>query len=435
MKAILFEDLKLQSPTRSIDDIVKIIDELKPDIIIRGLMRFPGSTWTSETFDNVKLTISTIKQKYPNIIIIGNLFFQLIGKAETDDITLETYTSDYIYNNVAFDPLKFGITDITKCEYQCYGNNDTICTCKGPGETQSRNRYIPDITIQLTQTLYVHQAELLIKAGCDGVWIDGLMFNSAFLMNHSGSENNIMETINASFTVCNKIREIKTNYGKTPLISYWYNSAQLPYFKKSSLWYPKFFDYITIAAPNGSEMRELLQKQDYTKIRNTVNNDYGNVPIIAYIDWGFGKHPLWYFSQWYPGYTDCCSATDTPANRIQRHKFQQDVLKTFTKVFTEHNIIWAYHVHGGGTCQSSLCTDESLGACCVKSYGLYHVYDSQAPEHQTYDTILKLMNPYIPITPTTSTAAISIKPLLLAAVGTGAVYVLLDNIFKKNRGD
>jgi len=395
MKAILFDDLKLINPTRTIDELLRIIDETKPDLILRAASRIGGSPWTTETFNKVKANISAIKLQYPNILIIGNLFFQMFGRPEIDDITEERYTSEYVYNNMAFDPAKFGITSITKCEYQCA---DDTCECKGPGEAKIGNKWIPDITIPEVQTLFIHQAEMLINAGCDGVWIDGLMFNTREIIKYNASDENRQRCVDGALYVCNEIKRLTTLYGKIPLISTWYVENFTRYIIRSIYWYDNLYDFVTLPAPGKLEIQTLTAIKDYDNIINNVKTYYNDVPIIAYIDWGFEKTPMWYFSQWYPEYTNCCEASDTPINREKRNIFQRNVLTIFTEIFNNKGIIWAYPVHGGMICKNIDCTEESTGPCCVKSYGLYHLYDSQAPEFQTYDTIKKLINPCLRLT-------------------------------------
>ncbi len=388
MKAILFEDLKGLQPERTTEELLKIVDETNPDLILRSVTR--GGPWTVTNFNKAKANVSAIKTRFPNILIIGNLFFQVIGKVETDDITGTQYSSDYVYNNLAFDPAKFGITSITKCEYQCF--DDTICICKGPGEAQTRIRWIPDITIPEVQTLFIHQAEKLLQTGIDGIWIDELFFNVRFLEKNNASETNIQKCVDASIYVCTEIKKMSTLYGKMPLISTWYNKSNVPYYLNNIYWNDKFFDFLTIAAPNQLEIQSLTTTRDFDDMINTMKLYHNSAPLITYIDWGYKKHPLWYFSQWYPGYIDCCEATDSIINREKRTQHQKDVLITFTKIFNEKGIIWAYPVHGGGTCKGLDCTIEVDGPCCVRSYGSYHIYDSQAPEFQTYYIIVELMN-------------------------------------------
>lgn len=94
-----------------------------------------------------------------------------------------------------------------------------------------------------------------------------------------------------------------------------------------------------------------------------IRESYGNVPIIAFIDWTFtADTPLEAFSQ-------------TLSKEEQR-----EALMNFDEFFAENGIIFAYSVHGG-----------YMGRDATKlAFDRYYKYDSLALEFDTYETIRKL---------------------------------------------
>ena len=389
MKVILYEDLRF---SRTKEQLVQIVADTGADLILRSASRFSKDSLHGIGSVNLAENIAAIHSKFPNTKIIGNVYWQIIGRGERDDITGQLWTSQQVYDTLTFDPTKYNLTGITKCQIQCY---DSSCTCIPGGYTdvQFGGSYIPDLSIPDVQLLYIHQAQKLLELGCDGIWIDGPFINVGDVARYGGTEATIQYFYDANLYTMEQIRKLKTLSGNSPMIATWYSgTGSTKYLQNSPYWHDKFFDFVTISAPFIDEIITISPKQDYDKIVNDIKVNYGDVPIITYMDWWWNNHPMWYFSQWYPGYTDqeCCNG-----HYEERHNHQINVLRYFTKFFKLKGITWAYPIHCPG-CSTDTCpgvTTPDSGTCCAKSFGQYYSYDALAPEHNTYAEIVSLMNP------------------------------------------
>lgn len=419
MKSILFEDLKGYNPTRSSEQLVQIVRELKPDLMLRAATR--SGNESVNYYDNLKTNILAIKKEFPNTKIIGNLYFQVIDRTPIDDITNQSYTEQQAYDQLSFNPTKFGIP-VSKQSYQCF-NCISSCNCVEV-HTVGKFRFVPDITIPEVQQLYIHQAERLIETGIDGIWIDGFAYPLSWMIQNRASSQSLQSYINAALITANEIKKFTTIYNNPLILSTWYYENKLQYYRNSPYFNNKLFDFLTISAPSTTEMTssEMTPLQNYDKIIQNIKDYQNNVPIVAYIDWSFNKHQMWHFSQWYPDYINCCDAQDSTINREKRYNFQVTVLKKFTEFFKSKGISWAYPVHGGGMCTKIDCTEEvnGKGPCCAKSFGQYNIYDAQAPEFNTYSTIKELMNP-----------SSNLFPILIGGGLLG--FILLGNKRKKKQ--
>lgn len=382
MKAILFQQLYDLVPERTPEQIKQIIRETKPELILRCASRGDKTSLEPYKFEKLKTAIKAVREVNPNILLIGNLFLQVMNREERDDITGATYTQSETYNLMSFDPAQFGISSMTKCEYQCL--DDVMCECKGPDEARVIRKFVPDITDsqnidKLFQTLFVHQAQKLLEAGVDGIWIDYLFFNASFLYNKGASSSNIENVVHASIEVCNEIKKLRTNKGKIPLISTWIpHSVMIPYIKTSPYWHDKFFDFYTTNAFTQIEIDTAIPEPIHWDLKvDIVKNELGNVPLMAYIDWGFGKHQLWYLTQ---------NKIDFNERKNHLIKF----LRTFTDFFNKKGISFIYPVHGGNMCGSRI---DIESPCYVLSYGQFNIFDAHAPEFDVYPEIVRLMNP------------------------------------------
>lgn len=389
-KAILYEDLR--NTPRTTEETVQIVADTGAELILRSATRWDNDSFHGTYGDILRNNISAIKSRFPDTKIIGNVYWQVIGRGERDDITGKIWTDQEVYNLMVFNPQKYGIDSITKCQYNCY---DYSCECLGPGEVQGRYRYIPDMSVPEVQTLFIHQVQRMLELGCDGVWIDWTIFNAYFVRQMGGSESTIQYFVDSVLYTIEEIRKLRTKDGKIPMISSWIiPSNDIKYYRNSPYWHDNFYDFVTIGAPYVDEIKEIKEKQNYDEMINNVKDHHNGVPIIAYIDWWWYNHPMWYFSQWHPGYTDTTTDCCHQDNFIKRHNFQISVLRYFTEFFKSKGIIWAYPIHcpscSTDTCPGKITPDS--GMCCTKAFGIGNYYDALAPEFQTYSEIVRLMN-------------------------------------------
>lgn len=123
---------------------------------------------------------------------------------------------------------------------------------------------------------------------------------------------------------------------------------------------PPDIDFVT-ASPKPEEITGGLNDGDWNSIKDKITEKMGDIPIFAFIDWGGANSPTVAFSQ-----------TLNP-------KQQREFLIKADDFFTKKDIIFVYPIHGG-----------TFGANAKRlSFG-YSVYDSIAPEFQTYEAIKEL---------------------------------------------
>lgn len=98
MKAILFQQLYDLVPERTPEQIKQIIRETKPELILRCASRGDKTSLEPYKFEKLKTAIKAVREVNPNILLIGNLFLQVMNREERDDITGATYTQSETYN-------------------------------------------------------------------------------------------------------------------------------------------------------------------------------------------------------------------------------------------------------------------------------------------------------------------------------------------------
>ena len=132
-------------------------------------------------------------------------------------------------------------------------------------------------------------------------------------------------------------------------------------------WFPypaPDFDFLTIS-PLPQEVQKLkLDEKEWDKKFVRIKQKFGrDIPIYIFIDWASStKTQLGVFSQYL------------------NKKKQREFLRMADEFFTKKGCVFVYPVHGGW-----------MGADAkVLSYGQFKVYDSLAPEFDTYETIKKL---------------------------------------------
>jgi len=106
-----------------------------------------------------------------------------------------------------------------------------------------------------------------------------------------------------------------------------------------------------------------LDGKKWDKRLKLIRKKFGNIPVFAFIDWaGSTKTPLGEFSQ------------------VLTKEEQEEFLRKADDFFSRRNVIFVFPVHGGFMGQDAK----------ILSFGKSRVYDSFAPEFNTYKTIKDL---------------------------------------------
>ena len=373
--AVLYErigDGKLIN--RSVEDEIKIFKETNTDFIFRAFWRWTPCPEKCDDLSNVNMrekckfcgysyshlekTISKIKKEIPGIIICGAIPAQIIQRKgvwnpQTKEIIRYPETWD-----LALDPSKWKI-DMSKEELQCrfakthfWVPQDLDCRDYNP---DTASAYFPDITNKKFQELLLSWAKRQIDAGVDAVWID-MLFRQVIMLYRITRDFNhpaVKESYESVCKIVKKIHEYGEKKGKDILVGSWPTAIYFPY-------PPLGLDFVTLS-PSRREVKEMkLDGKKWDKRLKLIRKKFGDIPIFAFIDWaGSTKTPLGEFSQ------------------VLTKEEQKEFLRKSDDFFSRRNVIFVFPVHGGFMGQDAK----------ILSFGKSRVYDSFAPEFQTYETI------------------------------------------------
>ncbi len=348
--AMLYESII--DNTRDRDKVVPIIEEINPDYIHRSFFRWRGLAKIereTDVYGILKTQIEAIKEKKPNIIIGGALAAQEINAVEYDPFTGEVIPEEKTWE-MALDPEKYGFSMTKEELHEKYWE-----------ATGSKEYVLPDITNPDYQKLLLDYAKKQIDSGVDAIWIDGFFVQAkifAGLNNKKLDHPSIKEVFEANDKIIDEIHRYGKTKGKYIYVGSW-AAGEYVYMIST----PPKLDFVTISPSPEEVKNKKLDEDKQKKHIEQIRKKYGDVPIIAFIDWAFTTDTaLGIFSQ--------------SLNKEE----QKEALKNFDKFFIENGVIFAYPVHGGYT---------GRGASKL-AFSKYTKYDALAPEFDTYETIKEL---------------------------------------------
>ena len=364
---------------RSIEDVIKILKETETDFVFRGWWRWspcpdsPNTILPPEyppnyvencarrgyTYEHLKNAIDKIKE-ISHIIFCGAIPAQRITTLVWNPITKEHFYTDETWE-MALDPSKWSI-NMTKEEFQYEFAKwhlwvDPNLTLE---EYDYRNvsSYFPDITNERFQELLISWAIKQIECGADAIWIDMLFSQAKMLYGITGDIYHpaVKESYEAACKIVDEIHEYGESIGKYIYVGTWSGCAIYPYQKPS-------LDFIT-ASPTSLEVYEMeMNETKWNERIRIVKEKFRGIPFFVFIDWASTTHtPLGVFSQY-----------------LSKEE-QKEFIRLADVFFGEKGLNFIYPVHGGYLGNDA----ETL------SYGKWNVYDSLAPEFETYETIVKL---------------------------------------------
>ena len=372
----LYEDVT----NGEISDIHQTLKETNTDFIFRGFWRWDPCPDSFEmtlpnqypqdyvetcvewgyTYQQLREAITKIKKDSPKTIFVGSIPAQRVTRLGWNPITGEYFKTDETWE-MALDPSKWEI-DMSKKEFQCKFAKthfwvDSSMDCKDYDPEQV-SAYFPDITNEKFQELLLSWAQKQIDSGADAIWID-MLFTQAELLTMITKDPNhpaVEESYMSASKIVDEIHSYGYSRGKYIYVGSWPGCAYYSYYQPN-------LDFVT-ASPSGREIltKELNEVEWDERIR-VIREKLGDIPIFAFIDWaGDIKTPLGAFSQ----------------NLTSEE--QKEFLKTADDFFMEKGVVFTYPVHGG---------NMGLDAE-ILSFNKSKVYDSLAPEFQTYETIKEL---------------------------------------------
>ena len=365
---------------RSIEDVIQILKETRTDFIFRGWWRwypcpedanislpqeYPSNyvencVKRGYTYEDLREAVSRIKEEIPGIVFCGAIPAQIITRLVWNPLTM-----DFFYTNetwaMALDPSKWGLNK-SKEEFQYQfakwhlwvDPNSTL------DEYDYRNvsSYFPDITNKEFQELLLSWAIKQIDCGVDAIWIDMLFSQASMLYGITQDIYHpaVKESYEAACKIIDRIHEYGNSMEKYIYVGTWSTCVIYPYEKPS-------LDFLT-ASPSSREVYEIeLNETKWDERIEAVREKFGDIPYFAFIDWASTTHtPLGIFSQY-----------------LSKEK-QREFIRKADVFFSKKGISFIYPVHGGW-----MGNDAE-----VLSYGISKVYDSLAPEFETYGSIVEL---------------------------------------------
>jgi len=382
---------------RSIGDTVALLKETNTDFVFRGffkwiwpvfdspnkipdqLVKLSGANeqtlkWYSRMlgsqgyyYENLKKYISAIKESIPDLIFCGAIPAQCIGKLELNPITQRVYSLNDAWG-MSFDPQKWNLryndSPVTKEQFQkwFYGIHPYGGTDAKDYDWHKAEAFFPDITNADFQELLVSFAKKQIDCGADAIWIDGLpleaIFDSIF---KQGTQALNRDLSIAASKIVDAIHEYGRTKGIYVYVGYWANPFGLI---KGDSYVPAKVDFVTIAPSKEEVLNKKIDENKWGKEVGFIRKIYGDIPIFAFIDWAFDDSQTVAFSQ-----------------KLNKEE-QNQVLEEFDKAFENIGVKFVYPVHGGYMGRGEVTTKLS--------FGKDRIYDSLAPEFQTYETIKEL---------------------------------------------
>ncbi len=366
---------------RDVDGVAEILKDLDVDFIFRGFWRWspcPEDCSQLEgrareicleagySYSQLKESIAEIKRELPGVIFCGAVPAQKLDRTLWNPMTGDVIGYPETWE-MALDPGKWGLP-MSKEEFQClfaqthfWFSPEEDCSLYDPSTAPA---YFPDITNEKFQELIIAWAEKQIDCGADAIWIDMLFTQTGMLAKISGDPGHraVRESYKAACHIVEEIHRYGLSKGRYIYVGSWASFIV----RVNMLGYqydPPNLDFVTFT-PSRKEILSLqLDMEKWDMIFSTVRELMGDIPIFVFIDWASTiKTPLGAFSQ----------------NLTSEQQCQ--FLELADRFFTERGAVFLYPVHGGW-----------MGRDAVKlSYGVSKVYDSLAPEFQTYNTILNL---------------------------------------------
>ncbi len=344
---------------RDINSIANILAETKTEYIHRGFFRYSPEV---ENYELLKNNIALIKSKNPNVIFGASLIVSQVDANERDPLSGESIPESKIVE-MAFDPQKWGIN---------YEHEGKLVTKedlhKIYSERSGLDVYLPDITNADYQKLVLDIIKKEIDSGADAIWIDGFYLQADLIADATGDVAHpaVKATFEAYSKIVDEIHAYGASKGKYIYVGSWGEAGRNPQTIEMNYPFPMpKLDFVTVGISH-KEMTDKKPDKEYWGWKTKyVRKNFGNAPIIAVIDWSFDTNTaLGIFSQ-----------------ELSKDE-AKEALRSFDAFFNENGILFAYPVHGGW-----------MGWKATKgSFGKTRIYDSIAPEFETYDTIKELVS-------------------------------------------
>ena len=384
---------------RTIDDVITHLKETNTDFIFRAFWKYKVIPETCSelplnqrkicekagySYENFKKSISEIKKEIPSIIISAGIPTERIDVNEYNPITGKKYTKTELWE-MALDPAKWNIINpktgkpLTKEEFQfnrgkLLGFFPSDWTSPSDYNWREAYAYYPDITNLEFQKLQLSWAKKMIDSGADAIWIDMLFAQARMFYELTKDPYHpaVKEAYEAALKQIDEIHKYAKEKGKYVYVGGWTNFLEIRDGKGNPAYPMPDFDFVVNMIWEEEVKNKNLSEERwdifFAKIKKYLGN---NTLILVFMDEAavrWQDQPLGIFSQY--------------LNKTEQAKFLETADSFFSRKREEFKlpITFVYPLHGGW-----IGTNAE-----VLSFGKFKVYDSLAPEFETYETIKEL---------------------------------------------
>jgi len=357
---------------RTIDDVITHLRDTKTQFVFRAFWRYKVVSET--TYNLLESAIYEIKEELPNIIICAGIPTERVNAMERDPITGEEYSREETWG-MALDPEKWGLP-ITKEEFQAdrsrllgFGGftDDTY-------DWRLANAYYPDITNPKFQKLQLDWAKKLIDCGVDAIWIDMFFAQARMFYEITGDpyHPSVKDAYDAASKQIDEIHEYGGERGKFIHVGGWTNFLEIKDDEGAPAYSIPDFDFVVNMIWEQEVANKTLWEERWDTFFSKVKNRMGNnILVLVFMDEAavrWQDQPLGIFSQ--------------QLSKQEQKEYLRKADAFFSEKRKERNlpIVFVYPLHGGWMGNNAE----------ILSYGKFKVYDSLAPEFETYETIKEL---------------------------------------------
>jgi len=384
---------------RTLDDVITHLKETNTDFIFRAFWKYKVIPETCSelplnqrkiceksgySYENFEKSINEIKKEIPSIIISAGIPTERIDVNEYNPITGKKYTKNELWE-MALDPAKWNIINpktgkpLTKEEFQfnrgkLLGFFPSDWTSPSDYNWREAYAYYPDITNQEFQELQLSWAKKMIDSGADAIWIDMLFAQARifYKLTKDPCHPAVKEAYEAALKQIDEIHKYAKEKGKYVYVGGWTNFLEIKDSKGNPAYPIPNFDFVVNMVWEEEVKNKNLSEERwdtfFAKIKKYLGND---TLILVFMDEAavrWQDQPLGIFSQY--------------LNKTEQAKFLEMADSFFSRKREEFKlpITFVYPLHGGWIGTNAK----------VLSFGKFKIYDSLAPEFQTYETIKEL---------------------------------------------
>jgi|GEM_PF-3867926 len=336
-------------PERSLNDVSKIFNETKTDFVIRA--SFKWYAMPERFYEEFRDAVKKIRAENPEIIICGSFGAQFIDKRGEYDPIKKKILSESEVEEMALNLSKHSEWNLDEEKIEEFWNINNQASEYGRG-------YLPGITNKKFQELVINIAKRQIDEGADAIWIDGLYKQTRILAQVTRNLNHIAvkESFEGSSEIVDEIHEYAKKKEREVYVGTWVDVAFFPF-------QPPKFDFLTFSPNKEEVLSKEFNEKKWDSVKSKVEENFGEIPILVYLDYSMSDDsPLAIFSQ-----------------KLSPDE-QREFLIEVDEFVHKKGMIFAYPVHGFFMGQNAT----------ILSFGKFPIYDSLAPEFETYETIKEL---------------------------------------------